>query len=151
MFFSIITKLSKLEIYLSETICFFLKSPEEAIKKVLLEFNKKLPNLSEKHLDKFLDILLLKEDKLSPLFWPKKSKNQKEKPNDFHISVWIFMKTMHQNYSEIMKMPLWLFLKISEDLEIICWSKDYDENRHSKKADKQKLKDIFGKSKTLGI
>ena len=101
-------------------------------------------------MEKFIDILLLKEDKLSPLFWPKKtSKNKQNELNDFHISVWIFMKIMHQNYSEIMKMPLRLFLKISEDLEIICWSKDYDKNRNSKKADKQKLKEIFGKNNKL--
>lgn len=128
---------------------FFLEEPDEAIKKILLEFNKKQPNLNEFHMKKFLNILFQKEENLSSLFSSNKKVNPEKEINDFHISVWIMMKILHQQYSEIMSMPLEFFNKLCDDLEIITWNKEYDKNRRQKTPDKWKLKGIFWKNNKI--
>jgi hypothetical protein len=46
-------------------------------------------------------------------------------------------------------MPLRIFNRILQDLDILVGKKEYDPTRHSKQVDKQSLKEVIGEKKIL--
>lgn len=128
--------------------CIFMEDPDNFLDKILMEFNKKKPVLTKEEMKKFLDIIFNKKDEwLESLFWKSKD-NDWDK--DFHIAIWFFMrKPFSQQYSEIMKMPMKLFLKLQDDVEIITGQKEYDKDRNSATRDKKALKELFWDKKEI--
>lgn len=120
-----------------------------ARKKIFLEFNKKIPKLTNKQEKKFWSILLDSWISNNRIFKNNIPKNITEifKENsqiieDFHIHIGRFMTQLHQQYSEIISMPLYLFRKLINDSKIIMWLEKYDPNRNSSKPDIKEFKEF---------
>lgn len=123
---------------------------EEWIKKILLEFNKNLPELNWRQINEFLNILLGVEkkekniiDKITETekkFKKKEEKKENDILEDFHIIEWIIMRNLKQPLSEIRKWNYLYFMEIYKDLNYIINPEQYDPKRKSQSPDKKKFK-----------
>jgi hypothetical protein len=125
-------------------------NPRETIERLLLEFNKTIPQLTFRQSVRFQLILLDRMEELEDLDGTiKKMNNTKQvKTNnqvidDFHIRVFTLGR-IGQSYQDVMNMPYKVFLKVLKDFEIINWSKEYDPKRNSNRLDSKALKSAMG-------
>lgn len=110
---------------------------EEYFKKYDLDYKK----ISDENLEKILKNIFDFDEK--DAFISEFSQNKKTNL-DFHIVVWRFCYILKFSFSEVLAMPLSIFLKMSEDLAYIIWEKDKKDNENfSLKSEKQKLKELF--------
>ena len=128
-----------------------IQEPVEWAKKILLEFNKKEPELDGKRLLKLYDKIIRpttqppqhKED-------AKKNKSNDEKQGkddilkEFHILEGSVMVSLHQPLSEIRSWTLEYFMKIVDDLDVILGQKKLKDKRNANKPDRGKLKSVCG-------
>lgn len=136
----------------------FLHDPEYAMEKVLLEFNKEIPNMSEKHVRAFYKILFRKGDDLEDVLAKKKPedlarmlKKNKKILDDMHIFIGMICKNIPWfTLQDVLNMPLTGYEDILEDLKIIVWQEKYNPNRvktsdpEYKKPDKKAFKALSG-------
>lgn len=116
------------------------RDPEYFVEKILSEFNKKPPELTANELEAFINIIFRREDSIDDIF---RKKSDKSGQTDFHVMLGMFQKVTGNGYRDVMDMPLEIFQKMSDDLEIITGSKPYDKDRNSNKPDKKAFKDVF--------
>jgi len=135
----------------------FLKNPEETYKRLLLEFNEKVPKLTPWQKEKFTGILLLSEndrkkedsDKKKPIDLKKAMKKIDIFEKEFHISAWFVSKTWWFTRNDIMNMPYFVFKRYYDDIAIITWKKEYDPQRSDMKLDKKSLNEVLNNKKVL--
>ena len=116
----------------------FLTNPEEAIKGILTEFQKDIPEMNEDEMKSFLEWL-------TP--WAKtkiKTAGGETPVNDFHISKGIFLHNFPQNWDQFEKIPMREFLLLLEDLPIILGHKEYDPQRKSERIDGEAIRELKG-------
>lgn len=125
----------------------FIKDPEYFIEKKLTEWWKP-PKLTQKQTDRFLRILF--DTKENDILWtltkPKKNTDNEQRLKDIHIWIAIVSRA---TYLDAMSLPLEMFWKILEDLEIIVWKKEYDPKRKSQRIDSEALKNFTWWKKTI--
>lgn len=122
-----------------------------AREKILTEFNKKIPLLTNKQERTFWNILLdntSSNNKILNNNIPKKITEILKENNkiieDFHIHIGRFMTNLHQQYSEILSMPLYLFRKLINDSKIIMWLEKYDPDRNLKEPNIKEFQEFKG-------
>lgn len=124
----------------------FLRDPESAIETVLSEFNQELPKLNTKQLSRFLDILLWNNDPLWSVLKKRRNKERdaelmRQHELDFHIS---YVTVCKQICWDCWHLPLVVFRRIVEDIEIFTGQKKYDPKRHNKSPDKKGFAELKG-------
>jgi len=97
---------------------FIFQNEQEGFKKILLEYNKRLPELNQRQLKEFLRIL----------YWEKEEEKwEKIKPEDLLIIEWQIMHHLHQSREEMRKRTLEYFMEMYKQLPYIIWTKDPKE------------------------
>lgn len=124
----------------------FLRDPESAIETVLGEYNTKLPELNQKQLSRFLDILLWNDDPLGTILKKKRNKAKDEETMrhhelDFHIS---YVAVCKQINGDCWHLPLVVFKRIVDDIKILTGQQEYDPKRHVKTPDKKGFAELQG-------
>lgn len=135
----------------------FIKNPDETYKRLLLEFNDKMPKLTQKQRENFIWILLLSEndkkkddsDKKEPVDIKNALKKIDMFEKEFHVMVWFVAKAWWFNRNDIMNMPYFVFKRYYDDIAIISWQKEYDPKRSDIKLDKKSLNDALNNKKVL--
>lgn len=136
-----------------EDYIYYLLEPEAAMRKILLEFNKKIPGMNVRQMTKFIEILFHAEEKTNKNRrepWEKKEVNLKLLAEDTFISAETVAKILEQPISEILHMTL-------EAYSITCrrlWE-IIDPSKFVKAAEKwtvdkkgiREVKSIFSKEK----
>lgn len=118
----------------------YLRDPASALEEILLEYNDKLPNMSDIEMARFLRILFGQHDPLWEML-QKVKKPSKEMHDihkeDFHIKVaWVARETN----MDVINMPLEIFKKMLRDFDIITGHTKYDPKRFDKSPDRGALK-----------
>lgn len=116
----------------------FLRDTEYAIHFSLTEYNKEKPQLNTYQLNAFLDILLWAKpiDRIA-----KQKKNIEHVEKDFHLQ---YVAVCRVTNSDCRDMPLVIFNRILEDMDIIQDPSKYKADRHIKTPDKQAFKKVTG-------
>jgi len=135
----------------------FIKNPDETCKRLLLEFNEKVPNMTKEQRDKFIGILLLSEtnkknddsDKKTPVDLKKALKKIEIFEREFHVMIWFVAKAWGFTRNDLMNMPYFVFKRYYDDVAIISWQKEYDPKRSDIAMDKKSLNDALGNKKIL--
>lgn len=114
--------------------------PEEGLKTIFSEFNDSFPVwLSQIQVDTLISNLFdFQENNKS-----KKNDTEKEGDQDWEIMIWHFMNVYKQQYTEIMKLPMRIFMKLYKVVEYVTWAKEYEKSwwkEPDKKAIRQALK-----------
>lgn len=130
-----------------------LEDMGEALDYVLREYNEEVPELNDRQMKRFVNILLKWEDvwldeDIREMLWDDrksvKKKWEKVEDSDFHILVGKFMNCCPMWWSELENVPLYIFHKMLKDMGIILGKEKYDKNRNSNVPDKKKFKRLFG-------
>jgi len=124
---------------------FLLENYEEAITKILENCEPKNPELNSRQFANFFQIILWNkiQKTLKEIF----SKQEKQKADlseileSVKIFIWYFMCHLHQNYSEIMGMPLSDFDFYCKNLNKILWTEK--EEAQEQELDKTSFKQEF--------
>ena len=128
----------------------FLRDSESALEKVLSEFNTELPKLTKYQLERFLDILFKSTDPVEKILNNNSSKEKKKSIKhyelDFHLH---YIAICKQINGDCKNMPLSIFYRILDDLDILVGKTAYDPKRHEKGVDKQSLQEVMGENKVL--
>ena len=90
-------------------------------------------------------MLNVDEEEAIKSLW-KKKKKQTQELKDLHI--WIAVVSKMTNL-DVMNLPLEMFWKVLDDMQIILGQKEYDANRKSKRLDSKELADVFGGNKKI--
>lgn len=125
-----------------------LRDPWYALEYILSEFNETPPKLSQEQLERLLDILFGQTNPIEKLL-PKKSLTKEHITHhelDFHLH---YIAVCKQIQWDCQHLPLRIFNRILQDLDILVGKKEYDPARHSKHIDKQSLKDVIGEKTVL--
>jgi hypothetical protein len=125
-----------------------LRDSGYALEYILSEFNETPPELSQKQLERLLDILFGQTNLVEKLL-PKKSLTKEQIANhelDFHLH---YIAVCKQIQGDCQYLPLRIFNRILQDLDILVGKKEYDPARHSKHVDKQSLKEVIGEKTVL--
>lgn len=128
--------------------CLLLRDPLYALEYILSEFNESPPELTQSQIEKLLDILFWQTNPVDKLL-TKKSLSKEQIKNhelDFHLH---YIAVCKQIQGDCQHMPLRIFNRILQDLDILVGKKEYDPTRHSKQVDKQSLKEVIGEKKIL--
>lgn len=112
---------------------------EDTINSLLLEYNKKIPNLNERQTIELTKFLFWWENLMDTL----KKDDKKDKIRDFHITIWRICKELWIDYFSVLNMSFEDFRKICDDLMIILWHEKYDKNRKNNTSDLNALKKDF--------
>jgi CRISPR/Cas system CSM-associated protein Csm2 small subunit len=127
-----------------------LRDTESALENVLSEFNTDLPKLTTIQLEKFLDIIFNTTDPVKKILNNNSSKPKKKSIKhyelDFHLHYIAICKQINGDCKD---MPLTIFYRILDDLDILVGKTAYDPKRHEHGVDKQSLKEVMGKNKVL--
>lgn len=122
----------------------FSEDYEYFLQEYFLRYALDYKKISSEKLEKILKIILPFEQKDILLSQILDEKN--DKINDFHITIWRFCYILKFSFSDVIKMPFSIFLKMSEDLNYIIWEKEQKPKKSDFKweIEKQKLKELFG-------
>jgi len=128
----------------------FLRDPESALEQLLSEYNQTLPQLNTKQLERLLDILFEIHTPVEKILSTRQDKNNTQKltslEKDFHLH---YIAVCKQIQWDCRDLPLRIFQRIVDDLEILVWKKEYDPKRHQTSVDKQWLHEVMGPSSVL--
>lgn len=121
------------------------RDTEWVLQELLGEFNESVPDLTASELEAWTNHIM------STINRNKVQKSLKDTKavaddimDDFHVSVGYVMHHLHQQYSEILKMPIRLFLDLLEDLPVITGQKPYDPKRKSERIDGEAIGRLKG-------
>jgi len=126
----------------------FLRDPWYAIDYVLQEFNETPPVLTLEQLERLIDILFGQTNPVEKLL-PKKSLTREKISNhelDFHLH---YIAVCKQMQGDCQHLPLRIFNRILQDLDILIGKKEYDPARHTTTIDKHSLKEVIGEKTVL--
>jgi len=131
-------------------------------KKILSEFNDKIPDLNGRQIEEFFKILFWEVKNKKTLSqkltdtqkkineYKKKKEEKKRTPrkkndplDDFHIIEGMVMHFMSQPLSEIRKWNYLYFMKIFKDIGVCTGREPYDKKRESQAPDKRWFKQAF--------
>lgn len=124
-----------------EDYIYYLLEPEEAIKKILLEFNKNIPDMSETHMKNFLDILF-DVNKTEAKSKKEKKVDIQDEIDDMHYFVFFLAKQIKQPLDQIYKMTFKTYRKTMERLDEILDSSKFIKSSEKWKPDKKWLRDV---------
>lgn len=128
----------------------FLRDPESALEQLLSEYNDILPQFTHTQLERLLDIIFEIKHPKNKLFSIQNSdRNTKELGSlekDFHLH---YVSVCKQIQWDCRDMPLRIFQRIVDDIDILIGKKEYDPQRHQTHVDKQGLRDVMGQSSVL--
>ena len=128
----------------------FLRDPESALEQLLSEYNETFPQLNTRQLERLLDVLFEIHTPVEKILSTRQDKNNTHKltslEKDFHLH---YIAVCKQIQSDCRDLPLHIFQRIVDDLEILVWKKEYDPKRHQTSVDKQWLHEVIGPSSVL--
>lgn len=122
----------------------YLRSPSEALEKILTEFNRKMPRMNPEHLARFQDVLFSTDnsERLNKVLDTKTKSNPKKEREkiknaelDFHVEVGMFCFFLHQSYEEVLRMPLWVYHRMWKDMKYISWKEELPKDRNKTTLD----------------
>lgn len=125
-----------------------LRDPGYALEYILSEFNETPPQLIQEQMERLLDILFGQSNPVEKIL-PKKSLSNEQIANhelDFHLH---YIAVCKQIQGDCQYLPLRIFNRILQDIDILIGKKAYDPSRHSKQIDKQLLKEVIGEKTVL--
>ena len=120
----------------------FIRDPESTILAMLTEYNDEMPTLTRDEMVVFSTSLMGWATQIQSRV--KQSSKAQTSSDDFHISIGMMMVNAKQQYSEIQRMPMRVFLAILEDLPIILGQEEYDPMRRSERIDGEALGKLRG-------
>lgn len=117
---------------------YYIEEPEEALKKILLEFNKELPKMNSLHMKSFLKILFDVKDN---------NKSSKEQDKEYILDIYhnlicITAKNLNQPISEVLNLTLRSFNKIQSDFDVILNPEKFTDKLEKNKVDKKELREL---------
>ena len=119
------------------------ENPEEWLTDVFLEFNKTIPtNLSQQQVDAILKMLFDFQET------SKKKDSDQWWEQDRDVIVGHFMKVYKQQYSEILKMPIRIFLRLYKVVEYVTGAKEY-VSKGGQKPDKKAIRQALQNNKQV--
>jgi hypothetical protein len=130
----------------------YLRSPDEALYKVLSEFNAEVPKLSPGQLKKFQDIIFMADEdddeKRRKMLQANNSKKTPEKireeiehfEKDFHVEFARVALLLKQSQSEMLWWSLWLYRRECKDIKYIRGEEEMTQDRHKTTLDSKWLK-----------
>lgn len=115
---------------------FYLKEPEETIKKILLEFNKEIPKMNEIHMKNFIKNLFHADEN-------KKTKWEISATYEsMRVLVAIVAKQLKQPFSEITHLTLQDFFGIQKDIDVIINPDKFKDRFDWDVSNKRKIKEL---------